>query len=231
MQFNWLHITDLHHGMANQGWLLPGLQHRLFEDLRYLYSRCGPWDLILFTGDLTQRGTKEEFDAVDELLDRLLKEVQRLQSGTEPLVLAVPGNHDLQRPKDAKAIDALLGGWQQVPAMKERLWDGSDPTLHDMLGESFSEYETWWARRRARAAAFGVAITPGRLPGDFAATIEKADCKLGIMGLNTSFLHLRDGLQGRLAVHADQFNHAAWGRDGEAWARQHAACLLLTHHP
>ena len=30
-----------------------------FEDLKHLHDKCGPWDLVLFSGDLTQRGSEE----------------------------------------------------------------------------------------------------------------------------------------------------------------------------
>jgi len=70
----------------------------------------------------------------------------------------------------------------------------------------------------------------GLLPGDFSATIDKDGARLGILGLNTAFLQLADGdYQGRLALHARQF-HGACGDSGPDWARQHHACLLLTHH-
>ncbi len=69
------------------------------------------------------------------------------------------------------------------------------------------------------------------LPGDFSATIEKGSSKLGIVGLNTSFLQLSEGeYERRLALSARQF-HQACGGNGAQWAREHGACLLLTHHP
>ena len=69
------------------------------------------------------------------------------------------------------------------------------------------------------------------LPGDFSVTFEKVGAKLGIVGLNTSFLQLTNvNYEGKLALHAHQF-HQACGGDGVAWAKQHHVCLLLTHHP
>ena len=50
----WLHLTDLHVGMKEHSWLLPGVEDRLFDDLKQLHQRTGPWDLVLFTGDLAQ---------------------------------------------------------------------------------------------------------------------------------------------------------------------------------
>jgi 3',5'-cyclic AMP phosphodiesterase CpdA len=59
--FSWLHLTDFHQGMVEQDWLLAGVMHRFFEDLDRLHDKCGPWDLVLFTGDLTQRGSPKNF--------------------------------------------------------------------------------------------------------------------------------------------------------------------------
>ena len=61
MHLSWLHLTDFHQGMADQDWLWPNMQERFYEDLEYLHGECGPWDLVLFTGDLTQSGLAEEF--------------------------------------------------------------------------------------------------------------------------------------------------------------------------
>ena len=60
--FTWLHLTDLHAGMPNQEWLWPTLKHELYKDLRKVHSLSGDWDLVIFSGDLTQRGTREDFD-------------------------------------------------------------------------------------------------------------------------------------------------------------------------
>ena len=67
--FNWLHLTDLHRGMKEQRWLLPEVREIFFEDLKRLHDKCGPWDLVLFTGDLTQQGSEEEFQDLNKLLD------------------------------------------------------------------------------------------------------------------------------------------------------------------
>ena len=44
----------LHQGLDPQGWLWPGVREILFADLEKLHERCGPWDLVLFSGDLVE---------------------------------------------------------------------------------------------------------------------------------------------------------------------------------
>ena len=69
------------------------------------------------------------------------------------------------------------------------------------------------------------------LPGDFSATFEKDGLRVGVVGLNSTFLQFEGGdYRGRLALSAQQF-HEACGSDGAAWARDHHVCLLLTHQP
>ena len=94
--FSWLHLTDLHYGLNEQRWLLPGIKERFFSDLHRLHSKYGPWDLVLFTGDLTQQGKEEEFQGVDNFLGQLWEFFNEL--GFSPKLLAVPGNHDLVWP-------------------------------------------------------------------------------------------------------------------------------------
>ena len=45
LTLTWLHLTDLHVGMKEHSWLLPGVEDRLFDDLKQFHQRTGPWDL------------------------------------------------------------------------------------------------------------------------------------------------------------------------------------------
>ncbi len=111
--FSWLHLTDLHEGIKEQGWLWPGIKERFFEDLKNLHGKSGPWDLVLFTGDLTQQGSAEEFQRVDKILDQLWKHFREL--GSEPQLLAVLGNHDQLRPDMREPAAVLLKMWEEIP--------------------------------------------------------------------------------------------------------------------
>src|SRR5712692_4722775 len=93
---SWLHLTDLHRGMSAQSYLWPNIEKNFFDDLKTLHKLCGPWDLILFSGDLVQKGTPQEFRKLDSTLKRLYERLNEL--GSDPFLFAVPGNHDLKRP-------------------------------------------------------------------------------------------------------------------------------------
>lgn len=223
--FSWLHLTDLHCGMREQHWLWPGVRENFFEDLEKLHKKCGPWDLVLFTGDLTRQGSAEEFQKVDELLNQLWTHFKEL--GSSPKLLAVPGNHDLVRLKRKTAPVRLLQQWVDQPDVQEEFWEDAKSSYRRTVVKAFKNYVAWWKKQSLRADN----VNTGILPGDFSVTIEKDGAKLGIVGLNTCFLQLTDGnYEGKLALHARQFHEACKG-DGPAWGKQHHACLLLTHHP
>ncbi len=224
--FSWLHFTDLHRGMKEQHWLWPGVREIFFEDLKKLHDKCGPWDLVLFTGDLTQCGSSEDFQKVDEILQQLWTVFKKL--GSVPKLLTVPGNHDLFRPDRKKPAVKLLRQWNTDPEVREDFWNEEySENYRQVIKEAFTNYTTWWNKQPYKPED----VNPGILPGDLSVTIEKDTAKLGIVGLNTSFLQLTDGdYKGKLALHTLQFQKVC-GSDGPAWAKQHHACLLLTHHP
>ena len=225
--FSWLHLTDLHRGMSQQSYLWQNIRQIFFNDLSKLHEKCGPWDLVLFTGDLTQRGSQDEFEEVDELLEELREKLKQL--GSKPYLLAVPGNHDLTRPDPQDPSVILLNEWQNRENIQQAFWDNPKSSYRQLVVNAFEGYNNWWIRQSYKPKKnFQI----GCLPGDFSVTLEKPDgFKLGILGLNTSFLQLTDdNYQGKLTLDSRQF-HQACGGDGVRWANKHHVCLLLTHHP
>lgn len=221
--FSWLHFTDLHQ-LEKSDWRQPGIQDMLFKDLEILYDKSGPWDLLLFTGDLTFKGSLEEFNRVNELFNRLWELFATL--GCNPKLLAVPGNHDLvwQNPREPEVL--LLQNWNTILNVQEDFWEDNS-RYRQVVNQTFANYSAWWKNQQYLPQN----VNSGLLPGDFAVTLEKEGAKLGIVGLNTSFLQLTGGnYEGKLALHTHQF-HAVCGGNGPAWTQNHQVCLLLTHHP
>ncbi len=119
--FGWLHLTDLHLGMHQQSSLLPTVEDKFFDSLEPLYEKSKPWDLVIFTGDLTDKGSPEEFKQVDEFLGQLWDCLRSL--GAKPSLLAVPGNHDLTRPdpKDP-CVTVLKNNWSILADVRNEFW-------------------------------------------------------------------------------------------------------------
>lgn len=225
--FRWLHLTDLHLGMDGLENLWQNVEKIFFDDLEYLCEKVGPWDLVMFTGDITQRGIESEFQQVDKLLDKFWDNFD--QMGFKPKFLAVPGNHDLVRPDDE--FDTALIGLEDMwssPKIQKPFWDKIESPQRQLVIKAFENYVEWWDNTTVPKPDI---YSKGILPGDFSATIEKDGFKLGILGLNSAFLQLMGGdRKGKLALDLRQF-HGACNKNGPSWAQAHHACLLLTHHP
>jgi len=219
-----LHFTDLHFGMAELKEWWPYVGDELMNDLEYLSGVAGPWDLVAFTGDFAQKGSKEEFEDVRHLLKRLWKLFD--EKGYRPRLLTVPGNHDLQRPGEDDPVARTLQREFGDPAIQRAVARG-DPAYLSTIESAFEQFELW-----SRQPGVDVVSTRrGLLPGDFAATFVKNEVKVGVLGLNTAFLQLSDEMQeGSLAVLPRQI-HAPCDDNLVDWAHGHDFCVLLTHHP
>ncbi len=225
-EFNWLHLTDLHWGMEGFKDRWDNVEEEFFKKLQDLIQRSeiGSLDLVLFTGDLVYSGKPEEFEAIDqELLKRLWGKFGEMDF--EPKLLAVPGNHDLRRPRDSSALLSLAHLWGNS-LVQDPFWDDPESETRKVVKEAFANYENWW-----QATPLKPEIRSGVLPGDFSTTIEKEGYRLGIVGLNSSFLQLQKDVEaGDLALNNRQFK-VACGGSGPRWVRDRDLCLLLTHHP
>jgi tetratricopeptide (TPR) repeat protein len=237
--FGILHLTDLHYGLASQELLFPNVRRIFFDDLKQLHRQCGPWDLVLFSGDLVQRGDSDEFLQLEKLLEELWRHFRQLNGAgvREPVLLAVPGNHDLQRLPAASAelrvLKALASGSDDNP---EEVWDGliEEPLspYRKLVVQAFTNYSAWWDRCQFRGERRAdLQISSGPLPGDFLATFQKDDACLGVVGLNTTFLQLTAGdFTNKLAIDARQF-HGRYPGGGDAWIKNLDGCVLMTHQP
>ena len=94
-----LHVSDLHAGTAEDA--------QVEEALRSLVGRTAP-QLVLASGDLTNRGRRAEHERAHALLASL-----------GPPVLAVPGNHDVPYTFPAR----FTSPWAEF----ERLWGTTEP--------------------------------------------------------------------------------------------------------
>jgi hypothetical protein len=181
----------------------------------------------LFTGDLVFRGDPDEFQLDSHVFGPLWKCFQELE--LNPILLTVPSNHDLKRPNekdDNPGVDRLLEpqGYQKIV---EKFWANESNPYRRAVHDTFKAYEAWIKHRPYSQSQ---AIHAGALPGDFSTTLTTdGGRRIGIVGLNTTFLQLAEGnYQERLACDVRQF-HAACPPDGPAWVKQHAVCLLMTH--
>jgi hypothetical protein len=224
--FSWLHLTDLHLGMTGQRYLWPAVKAAFFDDLPRLHAQSGPWDAVIFTGDLTQRGTTKEFNALRKELTEVWSKLAAL--GSTPALITVPGNHDLVRPDAARPEVEALRRWHDDRAVRERVMGAKPSVERKVVTAAFAAYTRF---RNAWPLPREITLKRGRIPGDFSVSIEKQGLRVALVGLNSAFLHLWGGdLTGKLALENEQLFDVATD-DPPAWLLGHHAALLLTHHP
>ena len=228
--FNWLHLTDLHFGLSGQKELWPTVKAAFFDDLAKLSEKCGPWDAVLFTGDFVQKGSRDEYQRLDdEVLGPLWEKLAELGSG-DAVLQAVPGNHDLVRPaigRTPSAAEKFLLKPELFANVADEFWSEPNGEYRAVVNNAFENFLRW---REDNEFARRVFPAEGLLPGDFALSLELAEeRRVGVLGLNTTFLQLAGGdYTGKLAWDLRQATTACGG-DLPAWIAEHDVCLLLTH--
>ncbi|MGY4827121.1 metallophosphoesterase family protein [Sphaerotilaceae bacterium SBD11-9] len=235
---SWLHLTDLHCGSQGFAESWGSVSSRMKDDLRGLIKEKlgGELDLVLFTGDLTQSATPDQFKRLNGFLDELWGWFKA--EGCSPKLFAVPGNHDLVRPSSIdRRRDAylLLKKTWADDDHQQTFWSSKGGRINSLsrkfVHKAFANYAAWWDAVDSNRK---LASHAGALPGDHSASFMKDGIKLGLVGLNSAFLQLTDGIEetaGALDVRPAQL-HAACGDQGAAnWIDQHHVCFLLTHHP
>lgn len=212
----------------------PNLRHAFFEDLARLHDTCGPWQAVFFTGDLTQRGSTEEFERLESNVLAPIFETLRGLGSADAVLLAVPGNHDLVRhsQKPPAALRQLLrkDGMQDI---EEEFWTTPTSEYRQVVATAFANYTHWWETTGFRGK---LQIRNGSLPGDFSVTLQPdpsaptaRSLRVGIVGLNTTFLQLTEGdYKRRLVLNSRQI-HSVCDDDVPTWVQRHDACFLLTH--
>lgn len=227
----WLHLSDFHYETKLLRDFWGNIENILFDDLKFVCSKTGPPDLIFFTGDLVQKGSKKNFKELNEKLLRIYDFFEE-EFEVRPTLLCVPGNHDLIRPEPTKPEAILLKEWLNYPQVQNTFWNDPKNPYLKVVKNAFKHYTDW------SKGYFNELQIPepsqiqfGYLPGDFAATVKKDGIRLGIVGLNTAFLQLTDDpYKGNLAVHPTQLISVV-GDFPIDWEKQHDFCILLTHHP
>ncbi|WP_269792813.1 metallophosphoesterase [Stenotrophomonas sp. Iso1] len=225
----WLHFSDAHIGMKEQKRLWARPLSRLKDDLRILLDKTGKIDVIIFTGDMTQFGSKQQFAAFGEEISELLYLIEN-HSGLRPKLVTVPGNHDLCRPDKLRPELMAIKQFWLSDELRDGIWNKSESAYIDFFKECFFEYSEWL--RSAIADGTHVEpVTAGILPGDAAYTIGQGPQKTGIVALNSAWLQLGpEDYRGRLHVDTLQLIEVI-GNHPDEWLQKNGANILITHHP
>ncbi len=201
------------------------IEGQVIVDLQQVVERTGPIDAVFFTGDLTQKGERTEFEEFENIRSQILR---GLPQEASPVFLAVPGNHDLVRPAPESAVVRALRDWSSDPGLRRQFWSDRESDYRQAVRDAFSNW-SHWAEQHLDWNQCAALSRDAVLPGDFAATLERDDIRIGVLGLNSAALQLTgEDYRRQLCLDGSQVS-ALVDRLGE-WVEDHDACLLLTHH-
>lgn len=224
---SWLHISDLHVGQSNSGWIWPRLKKTFYDDLNDLNNIVGGWDLVIFSGDLTQSGRTDEFNLLKGILNDIWEHFDKLDSS--PKLFIVPGNHDLVRPDSSEPTPIALGSWWENDKIKSSFWNDTSNQYKLFFENLFCNYTEFY--KQLIKDSFPICeVVEGYIPGDSSTILNLDNLNVGLVGLNSSYLHLFDQSQKKLDIDVRQLQ-AVTENDPDTWCKKNDINFLVTHHP
>jgi predicted MPP superfamily phosphohydrolase len=224
--FRILHFSDIHWGHPDNNATLPSLVPSLLTDLERIRAHGPAWSLIAITGDLSNRGEKSELtDFSNTVLARIIAKLEELDCS--PMIAAVPGNHDLRRPPEVSAAATVLRTWHSQPqSIRSHFWNSQDNEYRRLISDAFTGFEQWQQHHPKH-----VKTRRGLFAGEFSSFANTDGGTVGIVGLNSAFLHLFPGNRIR-SLHIDTRQlQGVCGPVPTDWLRHHDYSILLSHHP
>jgi len=230
----WLHLSDLHLGCRGED-LWWQVQEVLEKSVREMAQRLGPPDLLLLSGDLTNTGDPKEFKRVDHLLDTL-----RVWLQADPLTVAVPGNHDLQRPQGLAAVSyrpleryGQGGDDEDVRLFESTFWDQKDASP---IGPLLMGYQDWFRQSLQSNLESRAKLHTSHFPGDFCLEMEIPEAfPLCLVGLNSTWQQYKGGdFERKLLLPLRQFHAALPENQGASPLdifKRYSRSFLMMHHP
>jgi hypothetical protein len=245
--FTILLLTDFHWGAPGCEIRWRDVQQRFLDAITRACAGGTKIDLVIFSGDLVFSGKWEEYDGLGEgapkqfnaFLTELWANFRKRDIG-DPLLLAVPGNHDLRWPCSPEQLKLVkkLKTYADRGSVWEEIWKKRGGVYRDLFRDAFEGFIRWQEANRKhqidadRREALGpLFFQRGDFPGEFSCRFKKGKKVLGIVGLNSAFLQLSKGnFEGRVALESEQLQGACAG-DGAKWLGPNDANVLVTHHP
>lgn len=228
-QISWLHLSDLHVGMNDQHWMWPSLKRAFYEDLKRIYELAGPWDLVIFSGDLVQSGKSGEFDKLTLVLKELWGFFSSL--GFSPKLFCIPGNHDIERPGDMDSHKINFENWWSTPELHRGIWSPEGVAFIRAQRKYHQNYIKWIQKTIDEGEIPLLSGTSGVMPGDSFVRYDNGQISIGLVGLNSTWLQIsKKAQEGMLHVDPVQLLSVLDQKPDEKLAEQDFN-ILVTHHP
>ncbi|MFH0022807.1 metallophosphoesterase family protein [Pseudomonas fluorescens] len=207
----WLHCSDFHIGKDRTA--QERLNARIIDHVERKVKAGFIPDFVFITGDITNRGTKNEYS---EFRNNFLAPIREVLGGNkwEGRILSVPGNHDVDRTKNENfdRLSPLKDSGQFFEANK------LGKTKRDILSPRFKAY-----RQGAVADLSGDWISSSQ--GAFSEIFTINGVQTGVVGINTAWLSKDDHDQLKLTPGVELV---------EAALESIKTCkvrIVLGHHP
>lgn len=224
-QFTYIHFTDLHIGDKLAKPFLSHIKAELMKDIRYITGEFGKVDVIFMTGDLVQCGSADEYVAFEGFMNSIMDMLNGI--GSNPYVFFVPGNHDLERLSDTSnpTHQVLLNWCGNQNVRNNMFW--LTPAYTEYCNVRFRNYSNFIQRYSnipEGQTKFGI------LPGDYFSCIVVNGIKIGVLGLNSSFLQIEGGdFTGKLGIYLKQIESIFDDKYVDLLS-ENDVNFLLTHH-
>lgn len=207
----WLHCSDFHIGKDRTA--QERLTSKIIEHVAQQISNGFIPDFVFITGDIANSATKSEYK---DFRNNFLTPLREALGGNDwdGRIMAVPGNHDTDRSKNNN-FD------RHAPlAATSRFFDPDKQgkAERDILSPRFKAY-----RQGAVADLAGDWVS--KPEGAFAEALRIRGIKVGIVGINTSWLSKDDGDRFQLTP-GIQLVDAALEK-----VKDCQVCFVLGHHP
>lgn len=225
-EITYIHFSDLHIGDQLAVPLLSHVKDELLSDLSFIKKQLGHVDIVFMTGDLVQTGAEKEFSEFEAFFDSLMQ----ILSGKDenPVVIFVPGNHDLARTSEpTSSVHQVMKNWSTNPELRNDYFWNKDSEYIRYCEERFKYFDQFLRKYNNK---HNLSPKYGLLPGDTYHTLNIKGVKIGVVGLNSSFLQIEGGnYLGKLGVYNHQITSLFDTHYVES-LKSNDINFLLTHH-
>lgn len=211
-QISWLHLSDLHLRTGDQYDQQIAVSS-LHEDLIKLVEQGGQnFDAIFVTGDIAYSGRMEEY----EVATKFFRELSSATSVPMGRIYCVPGNHDIDRSRLTSFLVESSRTLRSRELVNQVIGKANERSL-------FTDRQLPYYNFLKKTFPWATNITPSDL--SYTQTLKLKDKRLGVLGLNSSWVAGSDDDRGRIVVGERQVR--------EALEKTAGADLVvgLLHHP
>lgn len=204
------------------------VRDEIHKDIKKHVEANGQIDLVIFSGDLAFKGETDEFSSIETELLELWKVFS--DTGSNPRLFIVPGNHDLCRPDEDSPLYNLANEFRKKQGARKSLLEKNDSPYRAEIATIFKNYTKFIENLSASEIPLAM-DKHGLLAGDVSGKFQVNSLNIGLVGLNTAWSHLANGgVEGCLDIYPDQLNSVV-DDSLPKWANGNNISLLVTHHP